>query len=187
MAMRIARELRLEPAIERRCPVAGWLHDVGHGALPDDLLAKVGSLDDDELALMRAHPAIGAGLIESISGLEGAAPGVRHHHERYDGSGYPDGLVGDKIPIEARIVAAAEAYSAMTARSIYRPSRSQQGAMRELRARAGTQFDPGRDRGAVCDPRARAPRGRAPHARCRRLGTAGIHGLWRLASMSRRH
>ena len=142
MAMRIARELRLEPAIELRCRVAGWLHDVGHGALPDDLLAKVGSLDDDELALMRAHPAIGAGLIESISGLEGAAPGVRHHHERYDGSGYPDGLVGDKIPIEARIVAAAEAYSAMTARSIYRPSRSQQGAMRELRARAGTQFDP---------------------------------------------
>ena len=121
---------------------AGWLHDVGKAALPDSVLAKPGPLDADEEALMRTHSEIGEQLVAGIAGLESTAPIVRHHHERYDGSGYPDGLAGDAIPVEARIIAAAEAYAAMTAGRVYERSRSQEDAVKELRFRAGTQFDP---------------------------------------------
>ena len=88
---------------------------------PDELLAKRGPLDDERAALMRMHPIVGEQLVRRIGGLEDAAPILRHHHERFDGSGYPDGLRGDAIPIEARIVGAAEAYSSMTSGHIYRP------------------------------------------------------------------
>ena len=91
---------------------------------------------------MRMHPVVGEQLVRRIGGLEGAAPILRHHHERFDGDGYPDGLRGHAIPIEARIVGAAEAYSAMTSGHVYRRGRDQSEAVAELTREAGAQFDP---------------------------------------------
>ena len=91
---------------------------------------------------MRTHPIVGEQLVRQIGGLADAAPILRHHHERYDGRGYPDGLRGEAIPIEARIVSAAEAYSAMTTGHAYRRSREQRDVLAELVGEAGAQFDP---------------------------------------------
>ncbi|MDX6377822.1 MAG: hypothetical protein QOE98_2125, partial [Gaiellaceae bacterium] len=142
LAARVATQLGLPASSVLLCRIAGWLHDLGKGALPDNLLEKRGPLDDQELALMRMHPVVGEQLVRRIGGLEDAAPILRHHHERFDGQGYPDGLSGRAIPIEARIVGAAEAYSAMTSGHIYRPSREQSDAVAELCREAGAQFDP---------------------------------------------
>jgi HD-GYP domain-containing protein (c-di-GMP phosphodiesterase class II) len=142
LAARIATQLGLPASSVLLCRIAGWLHDLGKGALPDNLLEKRGPLDDRELALMRMHPVVGEQLVRRIGGLEDAAPILRHHHERFDGQGYPDGLRGRAIPLEARIVGAAEAYSAMTSGHIYRRSREQSEAVAELCREAGAQFDP---------------------------------------------
>ncbi len=142
LAARVATQLGLPASSVLLCRIGGWLHDLGKGALPDELLAKRGPLDESERALMRMHPIVGEQLVRRIGGLEDAAPILRHHHERFDGQGYPDGLRGSDIPIEARIVGAAEAYSSMTSGHIYRPSRDQGDAVAELCREAGTQFDP---------------------------------------------
>ncbi len=142
LAARVAAQLGLPASNVLLCRIAGWLHDLGKGALPDNVLAKRGPLDEQEQALMRMHPIVGEQLVRRIGGLEDAAPILRHHHERFDGRGYPDGLRGHAIPIEARIVGAAEAYAAMTSGHVYRPSRDQSDAIAELCRGAGTQFDP---------------------------------------------
>ncbi len=142
LAARVATQLGLPASSVLLCRIAGWLHDLGKGALPDELLTKRGPLDEGERALMRMHPIVGEQLVRRIGGLEDAAPILRHHHERFDGQGYPDGLSGREIPIEARIVGAAEAYSSMTSGHVYRPSREQCDAVAELCREAGTQFDP---------------------------------------------
>ena len=91
---------------------------------------------------MRSHSSIGAEIVRRISALAGTADAIRHHHERWDGSGYPDGLSGEAIPLEARIVAAADAYSAMTSDRVYHCAREYDHAIDELRAKCGSQFDP---------------------------------------------
>jgi HD-GYP domain-containing protein (c-di-GMP phosphodiesterase class II) len=91
---------------------------------------------------MRTHSAVGADIVHRIPALRQVAPAVRHHHERYSGDGYPDGLAGHAIPIEARIIAAADAYATMTADRPYSPARTEQQATAELRRSAGTHFDP---------------------------------------------
>jgi len=101
LAARIASHLGLPSSSVLLCRIGGWLHDLGKGAIPDELLAKRGPLEPDEVALMRTHPIVGEQLVRQIGGLADAAPILRHHHERYDGFGYPDGLRGDAIPIEA--------------------------------------------------------------------------------------
>jgi diguanylate cyclase (GGDEF)-like protein/PAS domain S-box-containing protein len=142
LATLTAERLELpEPAIWR-CRLGGWLHDVGKVAIPDAILDKPGPLDAGEWAVMRTHPALGADIVARFAQLSEAAAAVRHHHERWDGSGYPDGLAGEAIPLEARIVAAADAYSAMTATRPYSPARAPADAALELRASSGTQFDP---------------------------------------------
>src|SRR5262249_37638629 len=95
-----------------RCRLAGWLHDVGQLALADEVLraAEDGTLEGAQLEAFRGHPTAGASIIAGMPTLAAAADAVRHHRERFDGTGYPDGLRGDAIPLEARIVAAAEAY-----------------------------------------------------------------------------
>jgi diguanylate cyclase (GGDEF)-like protein len=121
---------------------ASVLHDVGKIALPSHLLAKPGRLAPEEYELVKRHVTIGAMLIENIPGFADAALAVKYHHERWDGKGYPEGLKGEKIPLLARIVALIDAYSAMVIDRPYHKRIEYDQAVRELRARAGSQFDP---------------------------------------------
>ena len=111
--------------------------------VPEAVLRKQGPLDDAEWALMREHPAAGELIVRGVATLREAAAAIRHHHERYDGTGYPDGLAGVAIPIEARIVAAADAFAAMTAERAHAAPRTPLQAAAELRRGAGSQLDPG--------------------------------------------
>jgi diguanylate cyclase (GGDEF)-like protein len=137
-----AERLGLPARLTQGCRLAGWLHDVGKLAVPEHILNKPEPLDDAEWAVVRTHPGVGADIVERIPALRQVAPAVRHHHERYAGGGYPDGLAGPAIPIEARIVAAADAYAAMTADRPYSPARTPQQATAELSRSAGSHFDP---------------------------------------------
>ncbi len=142
LARQIAAQLGLTEDAVMRCRLGGWLHDLGKVGVPDRVLTKPGPLDEEEWRLMRAHAEIGEGIVRRIAGLAQAAPVVRHHHEHWDGSGYPDGLAGEEIPLEARIVSVADAYSALTHDRVYRASRTAAEALEELRAWAGSHHDP---------------------------------------------
>jgi HD-GYP domain-containing protein (c-di-GMP phosphodiesterase class II) len=142
LALALARELGCS---EQECEDICWaavLHDIGKIGVPDGILSKPGSLTEEEWELMRRHPELGYQILSPISALKNAARYVRHHHERYDGRGYPDGLKGEEIPLGARIIAVADAYVAMTEDRIYRKGRSHQEALAELKRCSGTQFDP---------------------------------------------
>jgi putative nucleotidyltransferase with HDIG domain len=117
------------------------LHDIGKIGVPDDVLGKPASLSADEFDLIRAHPVIGARILRSIPFLAAHLPIVELHHERPDGHGYPYGLIGEAIPLPARIVHVADAYDAMTSARAYRPARSPHDAIAELNQHAGTDFD----------------------------------------------
>jgi diguanylate cyclase (GGDEF)-like protein len=121
---------------------AGLLHDVGKLAIPYEILRKAGSLDDAEWHTMSQHPVIGEGILRRIPQLAPLAPIVRHEHEHWDGSGYPDGLAGAQIPIGSRIILACDAYVAMITRRPYRRALGRADAVSQLRARSGSQFDP---------------------------------------------
>jgi diguanylate cyclase (GGDEF)-like protein len=142
LAAAMAVMLGLTDDVVMRCRLGGWLHDLGKVGVPDRVLVKPGQLDDEEWALMRAHTEIGERIVRRIAGLAQAAPVVRHHHERWDGAGYPDGLSGEEIPIEARIVAAADTFSALTHDRVYRDRRSIGRATAELVKASGTHLDP---------------------------------------------
>ena len=122
--------------------MAAYLHDIGKIGVREEILLKPGPLNEEEMAQMRHHPLIGANILKPIAFPWVITPVVRHHHEHYDGTGYPAGLKGEEIPLLARILTAADSYEAMTADRPYRTSRSAQDAVAELRACAGTQFDP---------------------------------------------
>jgi HD-GYP domain-containing protein (c-di-GMP phosphodiesterase class II) len=122
--------------------LAALLHDVGKLRVPREILRKSGPLSDSERQLMRNHPAWGAELVSGVPGLQAIALIVRHHHERIDGSGYPSGLSGVRIPIASRIMAVCDAYGAMTEERPYRPRRDPHESLAELRQQAGNQFDP---------------------------------------------
>jgi diguanylate cyclase (GGDEF)-like protein/putative nucleotidyltransferase with HDIG domain len=137
----IARELELEEARVDRLQVAGILHDIGKIGLPDSILGKRGPLSDAERAQVRRHPEIGAEILRSEEFAD-IREWVVAHHERPDGKGYPRGLRDDEIPLEAKILAVADAYEAMTADRTYRMAIAKQSARAELLRCAGTQFDP---------------------------------------------
>ncbi|MCW2986781.1 MAG: hypothetical protein JWR63_4351 [Conexibacter sp.] len=141
-AVRLARGLGLPAADCQRIHLAGMLHDVGKVALERSILHKPGKLTDEEWQQVREHPAQSAHIIGAVSRFAEYVPGARHHHERYDGRGYPDGLAGKAIPLDARILAVADSYDAMTSDRSYRPALSHDEAIRRLTADAGTQFDP---------------------------------------------
>lgn len=122
--------------------LAAALHDVGKMFVSDAILQKPGPLTPEEAALMKTHPAAGARILAGVRGPVGATGAIRHHHERYDGRGYPDGLRGDEIPLLARIIAVADTYDAMTSHRPYREALSPQQAEREIAACAGTQLCP---------------------------------------------
>ena len=121
---------------------AALLHDIGKLGIPDEILHKAGPLDEHEWELMREHPAIGERILRAIPGMGSVARVVRHEHERWDGGGYPDGLAGEAIPLEARIILACDAYHAMTSDRPYRKAMPHHEAVTELTTHAGTQFDP---------------------------------------------
>src|SRR5262245_48765544 len=128
------------------------LHDIGKIGIPDAILLKPGPLTAEEWTIMRRHPEIGARLIRDIPFLQGAIPIVRHHHERWDGAGYPDGLRGVEIPLGARIFAVVDAFDAMTFDRPYSRAISFADARAEVRRSAGAHFDP-----AVVDAFMRVP------------------------------
>ncbi len=121
---------------------AAGLHDIGKVAISRRILNKLGKLTDDEFAVMKRHSTIAVRILEKIDGLQGAGPLIKHHHERYDGKGYPDGLKEDQIPLGARIISAAEAFDILTSDVPWRDAMDQESALAELEACAGTQFDP---------------------------------------------
>ena len=120
----------------------GLLHDVGKIGIPDEVINKPARLTDEEFAMIKTHPATGAKILSSIKKMPRLADGARWHHERYDGRGYPDGLAGEQIPEEARMIAVADAYDAMTSNRSYRRSLSQEIVREEIEKGKGTQFDP---------------------------------------------
>jgi putative nucleotidyltransferase with HDIG domain len=142
LACEVARRLAL-PAREMAMVGDGaMLHDVGKVAIPNEILYKPGPLTAEEWAIMRRHPVIGERILRRTPELESIAPMVRHEHEHWDGSGYPDGLAGEAIPIGSRIILVCDAYNAMITERPYRAPMSQREAIAELERCAGTQFDP---------------------------------------------
>jgi putative two-component system response regulator len=126
----------------RTLAVAGLLHDVGKIGIPDHLLTKPGALTADEYTVMKQHPLIGAAILERSESLRDAVPGILHHHERWDGGGYPQGLAGDAISVAGRIVAVVDTYDAIVTSRPYRAMRPETVALQELRRCCGGQFDP---------------------------------------------
>jgi|SRR5579872_4135306 len=122
--------------------LGGLLHDVGKLAVSSHVLTKATPLEPDELAAIKRHPVAGAKLLEPFPSVRDALECVLFHHERWDGTGYPTGRAGGDIPIEARVLAVADAYDAMTTARPYRRARSPFDARREIARNAGTQFDP---------------------------------------------
>ena len=143
LAAAVAEQLGLsDPAVET-IRVVGLLHDVGKIAVEERVLAKPGPLDADDWRTIKRHPEVGARLVREALGLgDEAAAAVRHHHERFDGRGYPDGLAGDEIPLAARIVAVVDAFDAMTSDRPYRRALSVRQARAELARCAGSHFCP---------------------------------------------
>jgi putative nucleotidyltransferase with HDIG domain len=140
-AMMVARGLELPAAEVRTVGQIGLLHDIGKIGMDDKVLNKPGKLTKEEFDLIKQHPVIGAQILAPVRSLESHLPGIRHHHEAWDGSGYPDGLQGDSIPLTARIVCLADSFDAMTSTRPYRPGRTLQQAIEEMRRCSGTQFD----------------------------------------------
>jgi HD-GYP domain-containing protein (c-di-GMP phosphodiesterase class II) len=138
----IGREMRVSAGELEALEWGGLLHDVGKIGVPDSILLKQGKLTREERIRMNAHPVLGAQIIGPVQRLAPELPVIRHHHEWYNGSGYPDRLMGDEIPKLARILHVADAFEAMTADRPYRKALSMDQALAELRKFAGVQFDP---------------------------------------------
>jgi putative nucleotidyltransferase with HDIG domain len=143
LAIEAAEQLDVDPGRRRTVEFGALLHDIGKIAIAKEILTKPGPLGDREWTIMKTHTTEGQRILNRIGGVMSSVGSVvRFTHERFDGSGYPDGLAGDEIPIESRIVACCDAYSAMTTNRPYREAMSDEQAIAELRGNAGTQFDP---------------------------------------------
>ncbi len=141
-SLAIGKTLGLPEDDMARLQLGAVLHDIGKIGVRDSVLLKESSLTDEEFEQIKMHPAFGEEIISRISQLKSAIPGVRHHHEKFNGRGYPDGLAGDKIDITARIIAVADSFDAMTSNRPYREGLSLDAAFEELRKYSGSQFDP---------------------------------------------
>jgi len=141
-AVSIAEALGLPPKKITAIRTAGLLHDIGKISVPDSILNKKGSLTEEEWQPIKVHPGLGIEILQHIVDLADCLPAVFHHHERYDGSGYPAGLNGNNIPLEARILTIADAYDAITSERPYHQQQSAKAALNELKRCSGTQFDP---------------------------------------------
>lgn len=142
LAYDMALTLGLGEAAAERYRVAGLIHDVGKIGVPEAILCKAGKLTDDEFARIKKHPQIGFDILRDIPGLDDVRPGVLHHHERYDGRGYPHGIAGEAIPPLARVLALADTFDAMSSNRSYRAKLPRDHVLAELTRCAGGQFDP---------------------------------------------
>jgi putative nucleotidyltransferase with HDIG domain len=142
LALAIGGELRLSHTELEIVGQAALFHDIGKLAIPDAILLKPDHLTEDEWALMQKHAGEGASIINRLGFLTDAVPAIRHHHERFDGRGYPDNLSGEDIPLGARIIHVADAFDSMLSTRVYRPARDYEDALRELDEQAGRQFCP---------------------------------------------
>jgi HD-GYP domain-containing protein (c-di-GMP phosphodiesterase class II) len=140
-AVAIAAQLRVPDTAIRAASYAALLHDIGKLGLPYSILHKPGRLTDDEFAILKEHPARGFSLVANVESLRVAAPAIRWHHERLDGTGYPDGLAGSDVPLEARIIAVADVWDALTSDRVYRAAMSHAEATAILLAERGTKLD----------------------------------------------
>ena len=138
---RLAERLGLRADDVERIGQAGLLHDIGKIGVPESVLRKPGALDEDEWAVMRRHPVVGAQIVAPFEMLAGIDTLIRHHHERFDGSGYPDGLCGEAVPLGCRIIAVADVYDALTSDRPYRRAWSHDRAMLALSEQAGRALD----------------------------------------------
>lgn len=141
-AAAIAKSMGLSEDVIERIRLAAQLHDLGKVGLSDSVLCKAGRLTSDEYTEVRNHPQIGAEIVERVPALSELAPIVRHHHERFDGTGYVAGLRGEDIPLEARVLAVADSFDAMTSSRAYREAMSSSAALQEILECQGSQFDP---------------------------------------------
>jgi polar amino acid transport system substrate-binding protein len=141
-ALKIAERLGLDLETTRKIYWAGYLHDIGKIFVPQDILNKPTKLTKEEYELVKIHPVKSEELVLEIEGLEEIAKIIRHHHERWDGKGYPDGLSDDDIPLGSRILGIADAFEAMTSERPYKKALTLEEAIEELKGCSGTQFDP---------------------------------------------
>lgn len=142
LAVRIGTRMRLPAATLRALAQGAYLHDVGKIGIPDAILNKNGPLDPEERSWIEQHPVVGAEIVRRAESLRHALAAVRHHHERFDGTGYPDGLRGTEIPLIARITSVADVWDALTSTRAYRPAWREEEALAHLLAGRGSQFDP---------------------------------------------
>ncbi|MEO0129853.1 MAG: HD domain-containing phosphohydrolase [candidate division WOR-3 bacterium] len=141
-ALLIGEGLELDKESLKDLELSAVLHDVGKIGIPDRILSKPGLLNEEEYSYMKRHPEFGAEIVEPIKKLKSLVPNILHHHEKYDGTGYPMGLKGDKIPLGARIIAIADSFDAMTSDRPYRPRMETTVALSEIKKNRKTQFDP---------------------------------------------
>ena len=141
-SMILAREIGLDEDYMENIEIAGLLHDIGKIAMPKSILCKNGKLTDEEFLVMKSHPVRGERIVINIKKLQMISEWVKAHHEKWDGTGYPDGLRGEGIPLAGRIIALADTYDAMTSTRPYRTALSHEIAISEIKRCAGTQFDP---------------------------------------------
>lgn len=139
----LARAIGLDEHAASRAHIAGLVHDVGKIGVPERVLTKPGRLEEEEFAWIRLHPEIGHRIMRDIPQLRDVLPGVLHHHERWDGRGYPHGISGEDIPLVARLIALADSFDAMSSNRTYRKRLSRGEVLAEIRSCAGAQFDPG--------------------------------------------
>jgi putative nucleotidyltransferase with HDIG domain len=160
LAVEIAGEMGLSPEAQKALEVGGILHDIGKIGIPDSILAKRGALEPAEIELVRAHPRIGAEIVAGVEFLKDAIPAIRSHHERWDGTGYPDRLAGDAIPLVARIINIADTWDACTSNRPYQEAIKADVVVAILEGLRGAQTDPAvhdallsalRRRGALCN------------------------------------
>src|SRR5467141_4581743 len=140
--MRVGQELGLEEPALQNLEISALLHDIGKVGIPDAILQKPGKLEAAEYALMKKHPEYGWAVLRMLPGFERAALDILHHHESFDGKGYPAGLQGAEIPVVSRIVCVIDAFDAMVSSRPYRKGLPYQEAVRRLNDASGTQFDP---------------------------------------------
>ena len=142
LSIKLANECKVSDADIENIKIGGLLHDIGKIGIPEAVLNKPGRLNDEEFAIIKSHPDLGIHILGKVEFLEPMVPIIRHHHERYDGRGYPAGLKGDEIPYLARIVSVVDTFDAMTTNRPYRKALSIEESLKEIEKCSGTQFDP---------------------------------------------